>query len=35
MITPKDKEMTSNKVETAEVHFCGQEEKITIVAIFE
>jgi hypothetical protein len=27
--------MTSNKVETSEVHFCGQEEKITIAAIIE
>ena len=35
MITPKNKEMTSNKVETSEGHFCNQEQKINIAAIIE
>jgi hypothetical protein len=35
MDTPEHKEMTSNKVETSEVHVCGGEQKITIAAIIE
>jgi hypothetical protein len=34
-VTPKNKEMTSNKIETSEWHFCGQEKKIIIAAIIE
>jgi hypothetical protein len=32
MITSKNKEMTSNKVGSTEVHCCGGEQKTTITA---
>ena len=35
MITPKNKEMTSIKLGTSEVHFWGCEQNITIAAIIE
>jgi hypothetical protein len=34
MITPKHKEMTSNKPVTTEVHCCGGEPKILLLQLF-
>jgi hypothetical protein len=33
MMTPKNKEMASNKVETSEVHFCGGEQKLLLLPL--
>jgi hypothetical protein len=35
MITPKHKEITSNKLETTEVHSCGGMPKIPMAAIIQ
>jgi hypothetical protein len=34
MLTPKNKEITSNKLETTEVHSCGGEQKIQLLQLF-
>jgi hypothetical protein len=35
MITPKHKEMTSNRVKSTKVHCCDGEQKIPIAAIIQ
>ena len=35
MLTQKNKEITSNKLETTEVHSCGGEPKIPMAAIIQ
>ena len=34
MVTPKDKEMTSSKSGTSEVHCCGGQPKILLLQLF-
>jgi hypothetical protein len=34
MVTPKNKEITSNKLETTGVHCCGGEPKILLLQLF-